>query len=204
MPSVSKQNLAVRYTSVVVRSALACAIVAFALAGAGCGGADLGTGVIPGDSTVNGGGNSGGGGGGGTTVVPAQTIDAFGQAVVDEVNKERRKVGLDTLAVDGRLVAAAQLQANQIVQTGVVDHVIAGTKYPTLASRIDATGFAWSASAEDLGQGYSTAKTLVAAWMATPADRANVLSASLTRAGVAEGWTLSGVQYSVMVLATPQ
>lgn len=149
----------------------------------------------PGDTTTT--------GSGGAIVVPAQPIDAFGSDVVAAINAERTRLGIDTLKVNQKLVAAAQLQGDQMKQTGVFDNTIPGTTYPSLTDRVNATGYAWGSLAESIARG-TNASAVVQSWLGVPADRTNLVDATYTEIGVAEAITTTNVQYVVAVLAKPK
>lgn len=165
---------------------------------AACDGGGMGGAVIPQLP-----GNQTGGGTGGSGVVAGQDIDAFGTAVVGAIDQSRTQLGLATLTVDPKLVAAAQLQATQMMRTGVFEHSIAGVAYPTLIDRVDATTYAWTSLAESIAKG-TDAAGVVSGWMGTPADRANLASSTYTQIGVAEATNVAGVQFVVAVLAKPK
>jgi uncharacterized protein YkwD len=184
-----------------VRLTLARALLLSTMLFAACDGGGIGNAVIP---QVPGNGDGGGGaGGGGTGTVQGQDIDALGSDVVTAINGARTPLGLAALTVDRKLVAAAQLQANQMKQTGVFQHTISGVGYPTITDRVDATGYAWSAVGENLATG-TDAATIVTGWLGTTADRANILSASHTAVGVAEVVNGVGTQLVVAVFAKPK
>lgn len=190
------------YRAARVRSTLSRALlVAVPLLLSGCAGNGAGSAVIP---QYPGNGTGGGGsGGGGTGTVPGQDIDAFGTEVVTAMNGQRTSRGLATLTVDPKLVAAAQLQANQMKATGVFQHTISGVTYPDVTDRVNATGYAWISVGESLATG-TNAPAIVAGWIGTAADRANVLSSSYTSVGVAEAVNGAGTQLVVAVFATPK
>lgn len=176
-------------------------LIAAPLLFAGCDGGGMGSAVIP---QLPGNGNGGGGsGGGGTGIVQGQDIDAFGLDVVRAINAARVPLGLDTLVVDAKLVAAAQLQANQMKQSGVFQHTISGATYPNVTDRVDATSYAWSSVGESLATG-TDASAVVTGWMGVPADRANVVSSSYQGVGVAEAVNSAGTQLVVAVFAKPK
>ncbi len=167
---------------------------------AACNGSEMGSAVIP---QVPGNGTGGGGAGGGGSVVQGQDLDVFGTGVVAAINAARTPFGLPTLTVDPKLNAAAQLQANQMKQTGVFQHTISGVTYPDITDRVDATGYAWTSVGESLATG-TDAAVIVTGWLGTTADRANALSASYAAVGVAEAVNGAGTQLVVAVFAKPK
>jgi uncharacterized protein YkwD len=128
---------------------------------------------------------------GSTRVAPAahrslqpQSLDGMAREVVYLVNLERAQHRLPPLRVNTKLVFDARLQAEQIAETGVLDHVILGAAYPTPRVRAEVAGYAWNALGENLALGYSDAPSAVAAWMQSPGHRANILAHGYSETGV--------------------
>jgi uncharacterized protein YkwD len=113
-----------------------------------------------------------------------QSLDTMAREVVYLVNLERLQHKLPPLRVNTKLVADARLQAQQIAQTGVLDHIILGAAYPTPTVRAEAAGYAWNALGENLAFGYDDASSAVAAWMKSPGHRANILAHGYSETGV--------------------
>ena len=114
----------------------------------------------------------------------SQSLDTMAREVVYLVNLERLQHRLPPLRVNTKLVADAKLQAQQIAQTGVLDHYILGAAYPTPSERAEVAGYAWNALGENLALGYSDASSAVAAWMKSPGHRANILAHGYSETGV--------------------
>lgn len=113
-----------------------------------------------------------------------QSLDTIAREVVYLVNLERAQHRLPPLRVNTKLVFDARLQAQQIAQTGVLDHVILSAAYPTPRVRAEVAGYAWNALGENLAFGYSDAPSAVAAWMQSPGHRANILAHGYSETGV--------------------
>jgi uncharacterized protein YkwD len=114
----------------------------------------------------------------------ARSLDGMAREVVFLVNLERAQHRLPPLRVNRRLVVDARLQADQIAETGVLDHVILSAAYPTPRVRAEAAGYAWNALGENLALGFSDAPSAVAAWMQSPGHRANILAGGYSETGV--------------------
>jgi uncharacterized protein YkwD len=113
-----------------------------------------------------------------------QSLDTIAREVVYLVNLERMQHQLPPLRVNTKLVADARMQAQQIAQTGVLDHIILGAAYPTPTVRAEAAGYAWNRLGENLALGYDDASSAVAAWMKSPGHRANILAHGYSETGV--------------------
>ena len=115
---------------------------------------------------------------------PALSLEGMASEIVHLVNLERAQRKLPPLRVNTLLVADAKLQASQIAQTGVLEHVILSGPYPTPRIRAEAAGYAWDVLGENLALGFSDAPSAVAAWMRSPGHRANILGGSYSETGV--------------------
>jgi uncharacterized protein YkwD len=113
-----------------------------------------------------------------------QSLDTMAREVVYLVNLERAQHQLPPLRVNTKLVLDARLQAEQIAETGVLDHVILSAAYPTPRVRAEVAGYAWNALGENLALGYNDASSAVAAWMQSPGHRANILAHGYSETGV--------------------
>jgi uncharacterized protein YkwD len=106
----------------------------------------------------------------------APTVAAFEARVIYQINVQRTRFGRAKLASATCPDYFAERWAASLARTGLFYHqplmpILRGCK----ATRV----------AENLARGYSTADRTVAAWMASPGHRANILDTKLTRIGVA-------------------
>jgi len=112
------------------------------------------------------------------------SLDGMAREIVYLVNVERAQHDLAPLRINTRLVLDAKLQADQIAETGVLDHVILSGPYPTPRVRAEAAGYAWNALGENLALGFTDAPSAVAAWMRSAGHRANILAGGYSETGV--------------------
>lgn len=136
--------------------------------------------------------------------VRAQSLDGMAREVVYLVNLERLQHQLPPLRVNTKLVFDARLQAEQIAQTGLLDHVILGAAYPTPTVRAEVAGYAWNQLGENLALGYSSASSAVAAWMQSPGHRANILAHGYSETGVVLAPDASGRLIFVQTFGAPE
>jgi uncharacterized protein YkwD len=106
------------------------------------------------------------------SVAVTATAGASGN-FVSATNSARAAAGLGSLSVSSDLTAAATRQANAMAQSNTLYHT------PNLASAV----CCWVSLGENVGMGQSIA-SIHAAFMASPAHRANILSRSYTQIGV--------------------
>nr|WP_296068345.1 CAP domain-containing protein [uncultured Actinoplanes sp.] len=125
--------------------------------------------------------------------VPPRTLMS---EVVTRTNQQRHRNGCPQLAVDRELTVASVRQSLYMARTGLFSHVWRdGT---TFVARSRAAGYR-QPSGENIAWGYQTADEVIAAWMASPSHRANILncSAHSIGTGVVYGW--NGVPYYTQV-----
>lgn len=118
--------------------------------------------------------------------IPDSTAD-FSQQVITLINAAREANGLPSLSVSPELMASAQGYAQAMAAGGFVDH--SGRDGSNLASRDEAAGYRdWAFLAENLAGGQATAAAVVAAWLASPEHRANILSPNASDVGIGYGY----------------
>ena len=137
-------------------------------------------------------------------VVIPMSLDHMASEVVYLVNLQRAQHSLPPLRVNTRLVKDAKLQAAQIAETGILDHVILGGPYPTPRVRAEVAGYAWNALGENLALGYPDAASAVAAWMESPGHRANILGGGYSETGVVLEPDAHGRLIFVQTFGAPQ
>jgi uncharacterized protein YkwD len=127
----------------------------------------------------------------GTTALPgAADRVALEATTICLVNEERANAGLEPLAAQRQLAAAAAAHGADMVARGYFAHV--APDGGTLLDRIVAAGWVpragdWTAG-EDLAWGsgaLASPERIVAAWMASPGHRANILRPEFDQIGMA-------------------
>lgn len=113
--------------------------------------------------------------------------------VVVLVNQERAAVGCPALQTDARLVTAARAHSQDMAVRAYFAHTDPDGTNPF--ARMTAFGYPlYSGMAENIGAGQRTAAEVVAAWMASPPHRANILNCAYVAVGTG-AWT--GGSYGV-------
>lgn len=107
-------------------------------------------------------------------------------AVLTLVNAERSAAGCGAVSGDGGLAGVARAHSADMRDRGYFSHTSPDGRSPF--DRAAAAGVSGS-RAENIAQGQPDAASVMAAWMASPGHRVNILDCSLTRlgVGVAEG-----------------
>ena len=115
---------------------------------------------------------------------------AYQDRVLLLTNAERRRHGLAPLALSRCADGFADFWALRIAAAGVLSHQPLSPVLSACAARN---------VGENVAYGNVTPEKLLAMWMASPAHRANILTASFTQLGVGAVRTSSGRWYGVQV-----
>lgn len=108
--------------------------------------------------------------------------------VVEQVNAERAKYGLSSLRVDAELTRAANVRAQEIVES--FSHTRPdGSQWSTVSN---------SAYGENIVKGQKTVDRVMASWMSSEGHRANILRESYGSIGVS-AYVVNGITYWVQL-----
>jgi uncharacterized protein YkwD len=117
---------------------------------------------------------------------PASTSSPAGQAIVNEVlalvNTERASVGCSALALNAKLMTAAQGHSEDMALRNYVEHDSPDGVTPS--QRVTNAGYDWSKTGENIAAGQPTAAEVMSAWMNSPGHRANILDCGYTEIGI--------------------
>lgn len=128
------------------------------------------------------------------TNVSTQT--QFENRVLELVNVERQKAGLNALQMDESVRNVARLKSEDMRVNKYFDHTS-----PTYGSPFDMLkkfGISYKSAGENIAQGYSTPEAVVNGWMNSSGHRANILNASFTHMGV--GYDANGHYWTQMFI----
>lgn len=128
------------------------------------------------------------------TAAPAQaatpsatTVAAYEARVIYQINLQRARYARANLSATACPDRYAESWAAYLARTGAFYH-------RNLTSVL--SGCSATMAAENLARGYSSADSTVAAWMASPGHRANILDSRLTQIGV--GAVYAGGRWTVV------
>jgi len=125
-------------------------------------------------------------------VAPAELMSE----VVTMTNQQRHANGCGQLAVDPELTVASIRQSVYMARTGLFSHVWRdGT---TFVARSHQAGYA-EPSGENIAWGYRTATEVMAAWMASPGHRENILNCAAHSIGTGVAYGPNGLAYYTQV-----
>ncbi len=110
------------------------------------------------------------------------SVDPVLVRVVELINHERAMVGLPPVEINATLMNEAGRFSDVQAAMGTLSHI--GLDGTTAGQRLTAAGYAWWSYGENLAAGQQTPEELVAAWMASPGHRANILHLRATEIGI--------------------
>ncbi|MDB5352461.1 MAG: uncharacterized protein JWN86_3708 [Planctomycetota bacterium] len=128
------------------------------------------------------------------------------QQIFDLINAERVKAGVPALALNAKLVTAAQIHARDMAATDLMEHDLSNVPsiaQPTLLSRAAFVGYQRGYLGENIAAFFNDATSLVAGWMASPGHKSNILNTNLTEAGVGVGVDSQGVLFFCQEFGSP-
>jgi len=108
--------------------------------------------------------------------------------LLNDTNSHRTENSLKPLALNPKLMIAAEEKAKDIIKVGYWAHTSPDGTTPW--QRIDNTGYKYSYAGENLARGFNTSIGILEAWMESSTHRANVLGKQYTDVGFA---AVSGV-----------
>ena len=113
---------------------------------------------------------------------PSPTNQNFIYRVLELTNIERSKLGFSPLTLNTQLLNAAETHSQNMALQDFFSHT--GKDGSSLGSRISATGYQFSAAAENIAAGSSTPEQVVSSWMNSSGHRANILNPNLKEIGI--------------------
>ncbi|MFE0626001.1 CAP domain-containing protein [Streptomyces sp. NPDC058864] len=129
-----------------------------------------------------------------TTVAAQPTRSGADDSVVEEivrlVNEERASAGCRPVTLEDRLTEAAQDYTDVMARSGELSHT--GPDGSTMAGRVEAAGYQWSALGENIAVGQRTAAAVMDAWMHSEGHRANILNCNFEQIGVGVNTSSNG------------
>ncbi|MGB6294790.1 MAG: pre-peptidase C-terminal domain-containing protein [Rivularia sp. (in: cyanobacteria)] len=120
-----------------------------------------------------------------TLVVDGQELrveQSFSNRVLELTNAERAKAGLSPLKLNSQLNQAAQGHSKDMALRDYYSHT--GVNGSKSSNRILATGYKFSAAAENIAAGFATPEKVVQAWMGSSGHRRNILNSKYKDIGI--------------------
>lgn len=117
----------------------------------------------------------------------------YEQKVVELVNIERQKAGLQTLKMDSAISNVARTKSKDMAVNNYFAHQ--SPTYGSAGDMLKKFGISWSAWGENIAAGQQTPEIVVNAWMNSPGHRANILSSNFNKIGVGYVTNSNGTPY---------
>ncbi|GID96879.1 CAP domain-containing protein [Amorphoplanes digitatis] len=124
------------------------------------------------------------------------TKPRLGDEVFESTNQVRLRHGCPALTQDEELTVAAVRQSHYMAATGDFGHF--GWNGSTFRSRSHAAGY-HAVAGENVAHGYSGTDEVMAAWMASPPHRANILNCGVKALGTGVQRAANGTYYWTQV-----
>ena len=130
----------------------------------------------------------------GPDTVPGQETAAMSALEAEAcrlVNQQRAAKGLASLTIDSNLSVKARIKARDMRDNGYFSHT--SPTYGSPFAMMNALGISYRSAGENIAKGYTSAKAVVDAWMASQSHRDQILSAKYSSMGIGyvDGyWTL--------------
>lgn len=116
----------------------------------------------------------------GGTTPPINT--SYEQMVVQLVNAERQKYGLQELYYDSSISDVARTKSQDMAVNNYFAHY--SPTYGMASDMLLNFGITWTAWGENIASGQDTPEMVVSQWMNSPSHRENILSPNFTFLGV--------------------
>ena len=98
------------------------------------------------------------------------------------VNAERTARGLAPLTVSSSLSDKARIKAQDMASNDYFSHT--SPTYGSPFTMMRSLGVSYTSAGENIAKGYTSAEDVVAAWMASPSHRANLLTSRYVTVGI--------------------
>jgi|GEM_PF-735775 len=120
--------------------------------------------------------------GGGTTMA-AEDFHFIERGIIDQVNQEREKNGLNQLEINAKLTEAARLKAQDMINKNYFAHTSPSGKDPW--GWLNKVDYDYRFAGENLAMDFSSAVGVHNAWMKSKTHKENILLKDYTEIGVA-------------------
>ena len=114
--------------------------------------------------------------------VAASGSDRLIRQVLKLTNGYRQQAGLQPLQLNPTLTTAAYGHSLDMATQDFFGHV--GSNGSTVFNRLDTAGYRYTTAGENIAAGFTTAKSVVQAWMNSPLHRQNILTPFLEEVGI--------------------
>lgn len=124
---------------------------------------------------------------------------SYEEKVVQLVNIERQKNGLQALSLDSAISNVARTKSKDMADNNYFAHQ--SPTYGSAGDMLKQFGINWTAWGENIASGQDTPEEVVNAWMNSEGHRANILSSNFTKIGVGYVTNSNGKAYWTQMFA---
>ncbi|MDD4779273.1 MAG: CAP domain-containing protein [Tissierellia bacterium] len=124
---------------------------------------------------------------------------SYEKKVVQLVNIEREKNGLQPLSLDSAISNVARTKSKDMADNNYFAHQ--SPTYGSAGDMLKQFGINWIAWGENIASGQDTPEEVVNAWMNSEGHRANILSSNFTKIGVGYVTNSNGTPYWTQMFA---
>lgn len=123
------------------------------------------------------------------------------QALLDEMNAERKKADLPPLRPSAKLFEAARGHSQNMAKQEKLEHTL---DEKTFGDRIEAAGYKAGAMAENVAWNAPDGKAALGFWLDSPPHKENMLGKDFTEVGIGAAVSAKGEKYWTAVFAAPR
>lgn len=128
-------------------------------------------------------------------------VKALENKVIDLVNVERSKRGMQLLAQNWQLSRIARYKSQDMINKHYFSHI--SPTYGSPFNMMESFGIKFSAAGENIAMGQRTPQEVMNSWMNSPGHRANILSPTYTQIGVGLAKDSNGTCYWTQMFIKP-
>ena len=117
--------------------------------------------------------------------------------ILELVNLERSKNGIEPLTINPQLTQSAQLKTRDMLDRNYFEHISNGGQ--KWSDFIIKSGYNYTTSGENLAKNYTDSRSTVQAWMNSPTHRDNILNKNFRETGIGFGSGLIDGQNTILI-----
>lgn len=136
-----------------------------------------------------------------TLKIPNLDVKTTENKVIDLVNVERAKVGLQPLKANWQVSRVARYKSQDMINKGYFSHT--SPTYGSPFTMMESFGIKFSAAGENIAMGQTTPDAVMTAWMNSPGHRSNILNPTYTELGVGLAKDSAGRCYWTQMFIKP-
>jgi uncharacterized YkwD family protein/spore coat assembly protein SafA len=133
--------------------------------------------------------------------IPNLDVKTTENKVLELVNVQRSKVGLQPLKANWQVSRVARYKSQDMINKGYFSHT--SPTYGSPFTMMESFGVKFSAAGENIAMGQTTPEAVMNGWMNSPGHRSNILNPTYTELGVGLAKDSSGRCYWTQMFIKP-